>query len=224
MAKILLIEDDLVTASMVKDWLEGERYTIDEAHSGAEAITFLKTYQYDLVIVDWMLPEGNGVEVMKTYRSGGGSAPILMLTGKRAIIEKEAGLDAGADDYLTKPFDMRELSARIRALLRRAPSVRGSVLECGNIALDTTSCSVTRDGKNLKLLPTEYSLLEFLMRNQGTVFSTAALLEHVWKADSEATDIAVRTYITRLRKKIDTDGAPSLITTVHGLGYKLEAQ
>jgi DNA-binding response OmpR family regulator len=223
MAKILLIEDDLTTASMVRDWLEGERYTIDEAHSGAEALTYLKSYQYDLVIVDWMLPEGNGVEVMKSYRSGGGHAPILMLTGKRAIVEKEAGLDAGADDYLTKPFDMRELSARIRALLRRAPAVRGSVLECGSIALDTTSCTVTRGGTLLKLLPTEYSLLEFLMRNQGTVFNTAALLEHVWKADSEATDIAVRTYITRLRKKIDVEGAPSFITTVHGLGYKLEA-
>jgi len=224
MAKILLIEDDLVTASMVRDWLEGERYTVEEAHTGAEAIDFLKTYEYDLLIVDWTLPEGNGVEVMKAYRSNGGRSPILMLTGKRAIMEKEAGLDAGADDYLTKPFDMRELSARIRALLRRSPEVRGIVMHCGNIALDTINCSVTKDGKHLKLLPTEYSLLEFLMRNQGTVFSTASLLEHVWKAESDATDIAVRTYITRLRKKIDTDGAPSMITTVHALGYKLEKQ
>lgn len=208
---------------MVRDWLENERYTVEEAHTGPEALDFLKLYEYDLVILDWMLPQTSGVEVMKAYRAAGGRSPILMLTGKRAIMEKEFGLDAGADDYLTKPFDMRELSARIRALLRRSPAVRHTVLRCGNVSLDSANCSVARDGVELKLLPTEYSLLEFLMRNQGCVFSTAALLEHVWKSDSEATDVAVRTYITRLRKKIDTDGAPSLITTVHGLGYKLEA-
>jgi DNA-binding response OmpR family regulator len=223
MAKILLIEDDLVTAQMVRDWLENERYTVEEAHNGEEALDFIKTYEYDVLIVDWMLPQSSGVEVIKNYRLSGGRAPVLLLTGKRSVMEKEFGLDSGADDYLTKPFDMRELSARIRALLRRSPQVRSAVLRCGNIALDTATCTVSRDGTDIKLLPTEYSLLEFFMRNQGVVFNSASLLEHVWKSDSEATDVAVRTYITRLRKKIDTDGKPSLITTVHGLGYKLES-
>jgi DNA-binding response OmpR family regulator len=223
MAKILIVEDDPVNATLVRDFLKHEQYTVDEAHDVSEAHGFLKSHQYDIIILDWLLPDGTGIEVLKQYRDNGGLAPVIMLTGKGQVSDKEDGLDAGADDYLTKPFEVRELSARIRALLRRNPLAQGNVLRCGNITLDTRKACLTRDSLEIKLLPTEYALLEFLMRNQERVFSPGALLLHVWKSDSEATENGVRTFIARLRQKIDTKGAPSLIKTMHGLGYKLEA-
>ncbi len=145
--------------------LEHELYTVEEAHTGEEALDLMKLYQYDIVVLDWGLPGKSGVEILSRFRSDGGTTPVLILTGKRSVGEKEEGLDAGADDYLTKPFDMRELSARLRALLRRSHSPRASVLAVRNITLDPATCQVTRDGEELKLLPTEYALLEFFMRH-----------------------------------------------------------
>jgi two-component system, OmpR family, response regulator len=223
MAKILLVEDDLVNAGLVRDYLKHEQHTVDEAHDVSEAKGYLTSYQYDLLVLDWLLPDGTGIEVLQQYRESGGLAPVIMLTGKGQLSDKEAGLDAGADDYLTKPFEVRELSARIRALLRRNPLAQSNLLRCGNITLDVKKARLTRDDEEIKLLPTEYALLEFLMRNQERVFSPGALLLHVWKSDSDATENGVRTYVARLRQKIDTEGNPSLIKTVHGLGYKLEA-
>lgn len=223
MAKILLVEDDALAAEMLVDFLEHERYSVEHADTASQAKALLKVYGYDLLVLDWELPDGSGIDILKTFRNAGGKTPVIMLTGKRALDDKEVGLDSGADDYLTKPFDMRELSARLRALLRRNPSVQDNVLTCAYLSLDTASATASRDGEALKLLPTEYALLEFLIRNQGRVYSTDALLENVWKADSEATSNGVRTYITRLRQKIDKDGVPSLLKTVHGIGYKLEA-
>lgn len=222
MAKILLVEDDLTAAAMVKDWLEYELYVVEEVHNGEDALDLLKTYSYDVIVLDWQLPKMSGVDLLKDFRDRGGKTPVLMLTGNRTIGEKETGLDAGADDYLTKPFDMRELSARLRALLRRSPTARSTVMKCKHVSLDPSTCKVTSDGAELKLLPTEYALLEFLMRHPDRVFSIDEILDHVWKSESEATATAVRTYITRLRKKIDVEGKPSIITTVHGLGYKLD--
>jgi len=223
MAKILLVEDDIVNAGLVRDYLKHEQHTVDEAHDVSEAKGYLTSYQYDLLVLDWLLPDGTGIEVLQQYRESGGLAPVIMLTGKGQVSDKEAGLDAGADDYLTKPFEVRELSARIRALLRRNPLAQSNLLRCGNITLDVKKARLTRDDEEVKLLPTEYALLEFLMRNQERVFSPGALLLHVWKSDSDATENGVRTYVARLRQKIDTEGKPSLIKTVHGLGYKLEA-
>ena len=223
MAKVLLVEDDALAAELLVDFLEHERYSVEHADTASGAKALLKVYGYDLIVLDWELPDGTGVDILKTFRAAGGSCPVLMLTGKKSTADKEIGLDSGADDYLTKPFEMRELSARLRALLRRNPIVKDNLLTCGYLSLDTTRATASRDGEILKLLPTEYALLEFLLRNQGRVFSTDVLLENVWKADSEATANGVRTYITRLRQKIDKDNQPSLLKTVHGLGYKLEA-
>jgi DNA-binding response OmpR family regulator len=223
MAKILLVEDDALAAEMLVDFLESERYSVEHAPNATQAKDLLRVYGYDLLVLDWELPDGTGIDILRTFRNAGGKTPVIMLTGKRALDDKEQGLDSGADDYLTKPFDMRELSARLRALLRRNPVVANNVLTCSYLSLDTVAATASRDGETLKLLPTEYALLEFLMRNQGRVFSTDALLENVWKADSEATANGVRTYITRLRGKIDKENVPSLLKTVHGIGYKLEA-
>jgi DNA-binding response OmpR family regulator len=173
-----------------------------------------------------MLPGMTGTAILKDFRSRGGASPVLMLTAKSSIEEKETGLDAGADDYLTKPFDARELLARIRALLRRPQAVSAAKeMHVGNLALDAKSARVYKDGQELKLLPKEFSLLELFMRYPDQVFSSEALLERVWSADSAASFDTVRTYIKTLRKKIDDPGADSsLIRTVHGVGYCLDSK
>ncbi len=165
-----------------------------------------------------------GTEVLNRYRGRGGKLPVLILSGRNDVNHKIEGLDLGADDYMTKPYDVRELNARIRSLLRRqfVADVVSNVLKVGHLEMDTARCEVLKSGEKLKLLPTEYALLEFFMRNRGRVFSASELLERIWKSDSDASENAVRTYITRLRKKIDEEGKASLITSVYGLGYKME--
>jgi DNA-binding response OmpR family regulator len=222
MAKILLVEDDKVAADALKHWLELERHIVETCGDGADALSLINNYKYDLVILDWELPGMSGIEVLRHLNSSGRKSYILMLTGKSQLIDKELGLDQGADDYLTKPFEVKELSARVRALLRRSSQTHTSTLTCRDLELNPATCRITRGGEELKLLPTEYALLEFFMRHPGQVYSVEALLEHVWKSETEATITAVRTYITRLRKKIDVAGAPPYIATIHGLGYRLE--
>lgn len=223
MAKILLVEDEPDFSELISGWLKNDHYLIESVENGEDAMDRLRFYKYDLVILDWMLPGISGVDVCKRYRSSGGTTPILMLTAKRHVDEKEAGLDAGADDYLTKPFELKELSARIRALLRRPSAFSGNVLKVGNLVLESNSFKVTRDGEDVQLLPKEFALLEFLMRHPNQVFSAEAILDRVWSSDSEASPETIRTYIKRLRKKLDVEGTPSLLSTVHGVGYKLEA-
>ena len=222
MAKILLIEDEPDISDLVTQWLKNEHHVVEAVHSGEDALDLLRIYTFDLLILDWMLPGLSGIEVCKSFRDKGGSTPILMLTAKRHVDEKEVGLDAGADDYLTKPFELKELSARIRALLRRPVNFRGTVLKVGPINMDTTTYKVTHDsGDEIQLLPKEFALLEFFMRHPNQVFSAEALLDRVWASESEASPETIRTYIKRLRKKIDEKGKPSMVSTVHGVGYKL---
>jgi DNA-binding response OmpR family regulator len=222
MAKVLVIEDDLSLSRMIKDWLTIEHHNIETVADGKQGLEKLQYYQYDLVIMDWQLPGMEGVQILKEFRSSGGITPVLMLTGKNTIVDKEAGLDSGADDYLTKPFHMKELSARIRALLRRPTVMVGNILTAGKFSLDPTNHIVTRDGAELKLLPKEFALLEFLMRHPNQVFSADALLNRVWASESDATIDALTSCIKRLRKKIDADGETSSVRTVHGVGYKLD--
>jgi DNA-binding response OmpR family regulator len=222
MSKILLVEDEEDISDLITAWLKNDHHTIEVAVNGEDANSLLTIYTYDVIILDWMLPGVSGVEVCKRYRNRGGTAPILMLTAKTHVDEKSAGLDAGADDYLTKPFELKELSARIRALLRRPSAFSGTVLKVGPIVMDTATYKVSRGvDEPIQLLPREFALLEFFMRHPNQVFSAEALLDRVWTSDSEASPETIRTYIKRLRKKIDEEGKPSLLGTVHGVGYKL---
>jgi DNA-binding response OmpR family regulator len=222
MAKILVVEDDADTAQMVKSWLTDEMHLVEIAADGVVARELLSLQKYDLIVLDWDLPRLSGLEVCRQFRNEGGHTPVLMLTGKGELSEKEKGLDSGADDYLTKPFQMRELSARLRALLRRPLQCQSTVLRTGNIQLDPTTCRVTKDGQEIELAPKEYDLLAFLMRYPGEIFSPDALLTRVWSTDSEATPLTVRVRITKLRSKLDSPGMPSLIRNVYNRGYMLE--
>ncbi len=223
MAKILLVEDDADVAEMIEDCLKREHHLVEWANNGGDALHRLKSYVYDIVVLDINLPNMSGLEVLKEFRGRGGSTPVLMLTGKNTVTDKELGLDTGADDYLTKPFDGRELSARIRALLRRIGVIPSNKLSVRNLVLDPVTYKVTRDQNVIELLPREFSLLEFFMRHPDQIFSVEALLDRVWTADKEASADAVRMCIQRLRKKLDRDNESSFIKTVHRVGYVLES-
>lgn len=223
MTKILLVEDDKNMANTVEDWLKTQQYEIDVAYDGEDGAERLLFYQYDAVILDWTLPNKSGLQVCQEFRSRGGKTPILMLTGKDAVEDKEVGLDSGADDYLTKPFHLRELTARIKALLRRPVVVVADLISACGIDLDTKARRVRRGGVDLNLAPLEYKLLEFLMRNPNEVFAPEALLNRVWPNDSDASNETVRTCIKKLRKKVDIEGADSVITNLPGVGYRFDS-
>jgi len=222
MAKILLVEDDAESSQMTKSWLTLDRHEVDCVDNGEEAIAKLRVYNYDVILLDWQLPEHSGVDILKEFRRRGGTSPVLLLTGRALSSDKEIGLDSGADDYLTKPFDGKELLARIRALLRRSSGFTDSVLKCRDIVLDPQAYRVTRNGKEIHLLPKEFALLDFLMRNPSRLFSADVLLDRIWKNDADVTAEAVTSCIKRLRKKIDTADKPSMIRSIYGVGYKLE--
>lgn len=223
MAKILIVEDEPSMADPIKLYLAHEHHLVEVVEDGLEALERLKFYKYDVIILDWMLPGISGVEVCKQFRAAGGTTPILMVTAKHQTQEKVQALDAGADDYLTKPYDVQEVAARVRALLRRPQVVAGNILKARNVVLEPSTFRVTRDEQEVQLLPKEFALLEFFMRHPNQVFSAEALLDRVWSSDSEASPETIRTYIKRLRQKIDVAGQTSLINTVHGVGYKLDA-
>ena len=223
MSKILIVEDEEDLAIQVCDWLTREHHTVEHVNNGNLAVDHLAVSKYDLIILDWLLPGMHGIDICKKYRSMGGKAPILMLTAKSSIEDKEVGLDSGADDYLSKPFHLKELSARVRALVRRSSAQASTILEAGDIVLDPSARTVSKGGMPIHLERKEFNLLEFLMRNANKTFSAEALLDRVWESGSMASPDAIRTYIKSLRKKVDTPGAVSMITTVHGVGYKLEA-
>jgi two-component system OmpR family response regulator len=223
MSKILIVEDEEDLAVQVCDWLTREHHTVEHVANGNEAVDHLAVSKYDVIILDWLLPGLDGIEVCRKYRSMGGKTPILMLTAKSTVEDKETGLDSGADDYLAKPFHLKELSARVRALVRRTSTSSTTILEAGGIVLDPVARTVTKNGAAIHLERKEFNLLEFLMRNANKTFSAEALLDRVWESGSLASPDAIRTYIKSLRKKIDNPGGQSMITTVHGVGYKLES-
>jgi len=223
MSKVLLVEDDADLTDTIVRWLRSEQYTVESVSNGKEGMERLDLCQYDVVILDWGLPEMSGVEIVERFRGKQGHTPVLMLTGKSAVADKAIGLDAGADDYLIKPFSLIELSARLRALLRRSTSVTSNILQVRNITIDRKKHRATRDGEEIHLLPKEFSLLEFFMRHPDEVFSVEALMQRVWHADSNASVDAIRTCIKRLRDKIDPNDDNPIIHTIPRIGYKLKS-
>jgi DNA-binding response OmpR family regulator len=222
MPKILIIEDDVEVAERIEAWLRSQSYVVEKVVTGKEALERLRFYEYDVILLDLNIPSPDGIQVCKQFRDTGGKTPILMLTGRDRPSDKVRGLDAGADDYLSKPFDTAELNARLRALMRRPSILTGTKLTSGDLLLDPVAGQVTKGGLTLELQPMEYALLEFFMRHSGVLLSTEMLLARVWGADSDATVETLRTYVKTLRKKIDSSEESSLISTVYGVGYRFE--
>ena len=220
MTKLLLVEDEQDLAKQLEDWFRREQYTVDVVHDGFSAIDRLIVYRYDIVILDWMLPGASGLEVLRTIRSRLDNTPVILLTAKDSVSDRERGLDSGADDYVLKPFSLRELSARVRAALRRSSTQASPILIAGPLSLDPVSRTVVRSGKNIHLEPKEFNLLEFFMRHPNQVFSTEALIDRVWPSETLVSPAAIRTYVKVLRRKLDVRGSASLIQNMRGVGYK----
>lgn len=220
MAKLLIVEDDVHTSHVLQDWLKHQNYQIETTADGLEARHFLSAYAYDLIILDWELPGCTGIEVLRSFRQKGGKTPVLFLTGQNSTDAKEQGLDTGADDYLAKPVDLRELSARVRALLRRSNTVVSNEVRHGNLVLDQAKRVISLDGQALTLSPTEFAVLEYFMLHPNQLISNEVLLDSVWKADAPGTNASVRALLLRLRKKIDQEGHPGKIESVYGMGYR----
>jgi heavy metal response regulator len=221
--RILVVEDERRIAAFIKRGLEEERYAVDVAYDGEEALDWAAVANYDLIVLDVLLPKKDGIEVCRELRAQGNKVPILMLTARDAIEDRVQGLDSGADDYLVKPFAFQELLARIRALLRRSGEIKTPRLQVGDLVLDTITHRASRGGQVIELTAREYALLEFLMRHPGQVLSRTQILEHVWNYDFFTTSNVVDVYIRYLRRKIDKDFEVKLLQTVRGVGYKIEA-
>lgn len=224
MAKVLLVDDDVVMSNSIRDWLVFEKHVVETAQDGEEALALLSTYTYDVIVLDWEMPKLSGIEVCRRFRAKGGSTPILFLTGRDMVIDKETGLDSGADDYITKPFHVRELSARVRALLRRPAGTASTVLKAGALELDPSTHRVRKNGKELDLPRQEFALLEFFMRNVNRVLSQETIMERVWSTEFPCSPETFRTCLKKLRGKIDDSDSPSIIKNLHGVGYILEAK
>ncbi|HHY38343.1 MAG TPA: response regulator transcription factor [Clostridia bacterium] len=219
--RILLIEDERGLADAIAKRLRQEGYAVDLAFDGEEAIGFADAVEYDVLILDLMLPVRDGMNVLRELRRRGNKTLVLILTARDGLKDKVAGLDAGADDYLTKPFSFEELLARIRALLRRKGLPQNTVLKVGDLEVNPATRSVTRAGRRIFLTAKEYAVLEYLMYNSGLVVSRTQIEEHVWDYDFSGASNIVDVYIRYLRRKIDQDFSPKLIETVRGQGYRL---
>lgn len=220
--RILLVEDDVAIAQSLKEGLEDEAYAVDVAHDGDEGYRTAMADDYDVIILDVMLPEMNGYEVCRALRKDGNQTPILMLTARDAERDIVEGLDVGADDYLAKPFSFEVLLARLRALLRRPNKKLEEILRVGNLMLDPSLKKVMRAAQEISLTAKEYAVLEYLMRNAGKVLSKEQIISHVWDFDADVLPNNVELFVMFLRRKIDKPFGSKLIHTVPGFGYKLE--
>ncbi|HVY71481.1 MAG TPA: response regulator transcription factor [Verrucomicrobiae bacterium] len=219
--RILLVEDEKKVADFVERGLKAERYAIDVAREGNVAWDMIKAFNYDLIILDLMLPGLSGTELLRRTRRTNQTMPILVLTARDATAEKVEHFEAGADDYLTKPFAFAELLVRVKALLRRGPVNRASVLTVGDLELDRLSQQVRRADQKIDLTAKEYALLEYLVANPGRVFSRTMILEHVWYQSFEGVTNIVDVYVRHLRGKVDDPFPTKLIRTVRGVGYSV---
>jgi DNA-binding response OmpR family regulator len=219
--RLLLVEDEKKVSELVARALRAERYAVDVAEDGQRGWELAESYDYDLVILDLMLPRLSGEEVLRRIRRRNQHVPILVLTARAATEDKVTNFEAGADDYLTKPFAFAELITRIKALLRRGPVARSSVLRVADLELDRFTQQVRRAGRKIELTPKEYALLEYLASSPGRVFSRTMIIEHVWDQSFEGLTNIVDVYVRHLRSKVDDPFPIKLIRTVRGVGYGL---
>jgi DNA-binding response OmpR family regulator len=219
--RLLLVEDEEKVAAFVVRGLEAERFAVDVAADGRSAIELANAYQYDLVILDLMLPEISGTEVLRRIRRNNSQVPVLVLTARDALGDKVEHFELGADDYLTKPFAFAELLVRIKALLRRGVVSRSNVLRVADLELDRLSQQVKRAGRRVELTGKEYALLEYLMLNAGRVLSRTMIIEHVWDQSFDGATNIVDVYVRHLRNKVDEGHERKLIRTVRGVGYAI---
>jgi DNA-binding response OmpR family regulator len=219
--RVLLIEDDRKAARLLSKGLQEEGFVVDVASTGEDGEEQAALNEYDVVILDWLLPGRDGLAVCRALRASGNATPILMLTARDSVADRVSGLGTGADDYLTKPFALDELLARIQALLRRSRSVQPVVLKVADLTLDPVTRRVSRGSVVVTLTPKEYAILEVLMRNVGQVVTRTRLAERVWDEASEVLDNLVDAHVSHLRKKVDREASAPLIHTIRGVGYRL---
>ncbi|RMH09459.1 MAG: DNA-binding response regulator [Nitrospirae bacterium] len=220
--RILIIEDEPKVASFIRRALEEESYAVDVCADGVQGLDLARAVSYDLIILDLMLPGLAGLEVLKAIRASKVKTPVLILTARSEIDQRVKGLDAGADDYLTKPFAIEELLARVRALFRRSGGEPSGVLQVEDLVLNPVTREVTRGGQRIELTAKEYALLEYMMRNAGRVLTRPMISEHVWDLDFDTFTNVIDVYISYLRNKIDRGHERTLIHTVRGSGYMLK--
>ena len=218
--RILVVEDDRKVASFIHEGLAREGYAVDVLHDGAQAGEQAQVYDYDAVVLDLMLPGRSGFQVLRDIRARKAALPVLILTAKDSLEDRVTGLDAGADDYMVKPFALAELAARLRAVLRRG-SAREIVLRVGDLEIDTVRRAVRRAGKAIELKPKEYALLEFLVRHSDRPVTKSLIIEHVWNIHFDSVSNVVEVHVNALRNKIDRSGGRPLIHTIRGVGYML---
>lgn len=219
--RILIVEDEKKVARFIQQGLEEEHYSVDVAHDGERGTLLAETQGYDLLILDVMLPKLSGIEMTRRLRASRLATPILMLTAKTATEDKVAGLDSGADDYLTKPFAFAELLARVRSLLRRGSKEKSTVLSIADLELDTVSHKARRGDRAIDLTAKEYALLEYFLRNKDRVLSRTIISEHIWDYNFDTGTNLIDVYVNHLRNKIDSGFEKKLIHTVRGVGYVL---
>jgi len=219
--RLLLVEDDTRLSDMLARSLREQGYAVDVSHDGTDAIYQASVNEYDALILDVNLPKQSGIEVSRALRAKRKATPILMLTARDSVNDRVTGLDAGADDYLVKPFELDELYARLRALMRRMPALLPTTLTVDDLVIDTRGQDVARGGRAIPLTTKEYVMLEYLARNAGRVIGRAELCEHVWDANHDPFSNAIEVYINRLRKKVDDGNPVPLIHTRRGAGYLL---
>ncbi len=222
--RILVVEDEAVLADAIVEVLRDEAYAVDLATDGTAASELMEVNTYDLVVLDWTIPPPSGIELLTEWRAAGRATPVLMLTGRAEVEDRVSGLDCGADDYLTKPFSLAELLARVRSLLRRRDKPLQTVLAVDDLEMDRAARQVTVGGEPVELSPKEFALLEFLLRRPDEVVSRTQLTEHVWDDSFDAMSNVVDVTVYRLRKKIDGDRELKLLHTLKGVGYVLRSR
>lgn len=223
--KLLIVEDEKRLCQTVAKHLKADGYTIDTCYDGSDALDYIDGTEYDAIILDIMLPGIDGITILKKIRAKKLKTPVLLLTAKNTVEDKVTGLDSGADDYLTKPFSLEELSARVRVMIRRSGVERvDNLITVGPLTLDTDKKVAIREGSEIVLTAKEYSILEYLMHNKGIVLSREKIQHHIWNYDYEGSSNIIDVYIRILRNKVDAKFEPKLIQTVRGLGYVMKSE